>query len=477
MSFKKFDPRIGIGRHEMRFPFPHSVIAIAWLVFVVYALYSWRQWLLFHVPSYDLGIFTELLKAYSRGEAPIVPIKGDHYNLLGDHFHPALAIFAPIFSIFPSGLTLLIIQDALFAFSVLPVGRALCQYMPKGWAQLLTICYGFSWGLACAVNAQFHEIALAVPLVAFALGNYLNRKPLAAAMWFAPLVFVKEDLGLTVALFGVILFLTWRKRVPWIGIGLTIWGVLWFFLALFVFIPMFNNAGHYDYTNHIDGGVWALIGHFFTPVSKFVVVLLLITTCGLIGLTSPLMLLVLPTLVWRFMSDKPEHWSWVWHYDAILMPVIFIALAHGARRWNDLNTRKIAAAVTIAASAVMMVNGPTKLLLKPYMWQTNEAMFSTVQFVEKIADPDVRILASRNFLAYLGADYDTSWTGQPPKERPEMIVLYREKPQHTAAHMWGYAWKVVYNANGCVILLPDHPDGPPGSAEPGHDVPTFVEVK
>ncbi|MBF1087444.1 MAG: DUF2079 domain-containing protein, partial [Schaalia sp.] len=82
-----------------------TVIACA--VGALYVCYSVAQWRALVAPSWDLGIFAEAVQAYSRFEAPIVPIKGPGYNLLGDHFHPILALLGPIFRLFPSALTLL----------------------------------------------------------------------------------------------------------------------------------------------------------------------------------------------------------------------------------------------------------------------------------------------------------------------------------------------------------------------------------
>ena len=59
-----------------------SAAALALAVFALYSIYSWLQWRHYVVPSWDLGIFSQLAKAYAAGETPIVPIKGEGFNLL-----------------------------------------------------------------------------------------------------------------------------------------------------------------------------------------------------------------------------------------------------------------------------------------------------------------------------------------------------------------------------------------------------------
>ena len=55
------------------------------------------------------------------------------------------------------------------------------------------------------IEFDFHEIALAVPLIAFSLSALVRRRPAAAICWAAPLVFVEESQGFTVAAIGLLL--------------------------------------------------------------------------------------------------------------------------------------------------------------------------------------------------------------------------------------------------------------------------------
>ena len=63
---------------------------------LAYGLLGSQQFRNLVARSWDLGIFTQLARAYGELRAPIVPIKGDAVNLLGDHFHPLLVLLAPV---------------------------------------------------------------------------------------------------------------------------------------------------------------------------------------------------------------------------------------------------------------------------------------------------------------------------------------------------------------------------------------------
>ncbi|MDP9806480.1 putative membrane protein [Trueperella bonasi] len=81
---------------------------LAGVMFAGYTAFSVWQWRNFAAPSWDLGIFTQLLERYRTLSEPIVQIKGPGYNLWGDHFHPILVLLTPLYALFPSGLTLMV---------------------------------------------------------------------------------------------------------------------------------------------------------------------------------------------------------------------------------------------------------------------------------------------------------------------------------------------------------------------------------
>src|SRR5579875_510002 len=98
---------------------------VIWLiaggVFACYTTISVFRYLRLDPTSWDLGIFTEYVSQYARLHAPVVDIRGAGFDLLGDHFHPIVALIAPFFRLFPSPITLLVAQALLAAVSVFPV--------------------------------------------------------------------------------------------------------------------------------------------------------------------------------------------------------------------------------------------------------------------------------------------------------------------------------------------------------------------
>ena len=317
--------------------------AIAGVVFGAYTAISVFRLLQLSPSSWDLGIFTEAVKQYAHFQAPIVNIRGSGTNLVGDHFSPAIAVLAPFFRVFPSAATLLVGQALLTAASIFPIAQLAWEKLGRGQARAIAIAYGCSWGLQQMIDFDFHEIAIAVPLLAFSLSALARGRLRATVLWALPLVFVKEDQGFTVAAIGIYLVFSGlavrtvdRGRVK-AGQFLMVWGLAWSFVAIAVIIPHFN-AGHvYSYWN--DGGAFAPSGSpsagavfsqlFHDWPYKLQTLVMLLLPTAFIALRSPLALIAVPSLGLRFESTNSSYWGTAWHYNATVVPILFVAAVDG----------------------------------------------------------------------------------------------------------------------------------------------------
>lgn len=365
-------------------------LALAVLLFAAYTALSVGRYRHLATRSWDLGIFEQAVRSYAHLRAPVADLKGPGTDILGDHFSPVTALLAPAYRLFPTPVTLLVAQAALLALSAVPVTRAAALLLGRRRGLALGLAYGLSWGMQRAVDFDFHEICFAVPLIAFALEAVLARRWRAALLLALPLVLVKEDLGLTAAAIALVVALRSRRASPRTAVyalGVAAFGVLAAVVTFTVVIPAFNPAGAYGYWDKVSGGPFQAL-----DVKLRTLAWVLVPTTGLLAPRSPLLLIALPTLGWRFVSSDPHYWGTDWHYSAVLMPVVSLALADAlsrARRsprpWLRSYASHLPAAV-LAASLALTTALPLSVLTDPEAYREPARVRDVERLLARVPD-------------------------------------------------------------------------------------------
>ena len=177
------------------------------LLTTLYAAVSIQQYNRMEAYIFDLGFFESVIRDYAQGNLPELPLTDSTNASL--HFSPALALLAPVVIVWSSPIAVLLAQAVAVAAGVVPLMRA----AGAGWmAWVVAVSYGLAPGFGALIGFDFHEVALAVPLLAFSMAAMLRSDHRAAVLWALPLVLVKEDLGLTVAALGAVVFLRGSRR-------------------------------------------------------------------------------------------------------------------------------------------------------------------------------------------------------------------------------------------------------------------------
>jgi uncharacterized membrane protein len=410
---------------------PRSAWVLSAAAFIAYWVYATLQWRRYDSPSWDLGIFTQVVQQYARLQPPIVTIKGADYNILGDHFHPLLAILAPFYALFPTAYTLLVLQVLLIAISVFFLVKTAHEHLGTVGGWLVGGAYAFCWGVQQAMAVQFHEVALAAPILAISLWLLLRRSWLPAAIWGGLLVFVKEDLGLTVVMLGLVL--GWRSRNWFLGGLLTAWGAVMFVLTIKVFLPALNPKDQYDYARYVSAADLladpsGIIAEILTNDKKMATVVLLIACTGLFLLRSPIGLLVLPTLAWRFLSSNDGHWGQTWHYSLVLMPIAYAAAIDGIttlRKSEHTFLRAYArhGAVIVATFAIAISNQlPLFELRNPEKWSIGERQESAERILAAVPK-GASVGTDVSLMSYLTSGRQVYYIGQAGNPVVDYLVI------------------------------------------------------
>jgi len=411
------------GRDPGRWLAPAIGLALS----ALYAAVSLRRHALLRTTGFDLGIFEQEVRSYAAGHWPTSTLKGPGYPLLGDHFSPVTALLAPVYRLFPGPGTLLVAQALLLGIAAVPLVGWARRVAGPGVALVVGLCFGLSWGIAQTVVFDFHEVAFAVPLLAFSLSALGAGRLRAAVAWAAPLVLVKEDLGLTLAVIGVLVAWRGERRL---GLAAAIGGVAATLVEMLVVIPAINPAGTDTYTGRLGlAAVWRL-PTLLTNETKLATLVMVLLPTGLLALRSPLTWVAVPTLAWRLLSDYPAYWGTSYHYSAVLMPVITAALVDVlGRRAVGRRARRWGLALGVGTTVACLLAPPHWLssglldALRPGFWTTPEHVVLGHQVLDRIP-AGATVAASNGLVPQLTARDDVSLLGATPLSvsRPDYVV-------------------------------------------------------
>jgi hypothetical protein len=328
--------------------------------------------------GYDLGIFDQAVRAYSHLQQPLVPLKGSGVNIFGDHFHPIIAVLAPLYWLWDSPSTLLVAQAVLIAASIPVVYRFTRRRAGEGFSLVVAGAYGAGWPVQALVDFDFHEIAFGTPILALAIDALDRRDDRRLVLWCVLLLLVREDMGILVALIGL---LRWAQRRPNrpLVLGLVLGGLATYWVTTAIVIPHFAAGHGFAYGNQFGelgnsvsaAGLnvlthpWHAVAVFFSPEIKFQTFCLLLVPLALLPLRSPYAVLALPLLAERFLNSRHNLWQPFFHYNALPWLVLVLAMVDGGGRLG-LFERLATARRRLARAALGVWLLAVPLLLIPF---------------------------------------------------------------------------------------------------------------
>jgi uncharacterized membrane protein len=345
----------------------------------------------------------------SRFESPASSLKGLG-SIFGDHFSPALTVFAPLYWIWPSPNALLVAQAALVSASAVPLYAFAARRLPQTDALLLTVAYLLFGGVQEALWFDWHEVCLAPLLIASAVALADRCHWARATACVLGLLLVKEDLAFLVIAFGLVFAVMGQRRM---GGTLAVVGAVWFWVVTEYVIP--GAAGgrdfaYWSYERLGSGPLDALAGIVTNPfaavdvgLSPSVKIRTLLFSFGaflFLSLRSRYGLLAIPLLAERMLSSNPKYWTLNDHYSLTLAPVLALAAADGLARLRDRRPRlrvlRPAAPVMAAMAMASVAVFPLGQLFRADSWHAADGYQDAGELVRRV--PQAAELTASNRL-------------------------------------------------------------------------------
>jgi len=334
------------------------------VLFACYATYSVALHHRFRTAGFDLGIFDQAVRSYARFESPVVPIKGEGFIHLGDHFHPIVATLAPLYWLWDDPRTLLVAQAGLVCAAIPVVHRFAWRRLQHWSAWCVTFGFALGWPLQQLVHFQFHELAFGVPLMAVALDALDRRADRTLVVACLALLLVREDMGLLVAMMG--LLRAW-SRPRALGVGMVVGGLTAFVVITKVVMSHFSPAGEWLYWSYdalgedAESALVTILTHplqalqlMFDSSVKRSTWLALFLPLLFVPLCSRYVLVGVPVLVAQFLTSRELLWLPSYHYWGPLWVVLVVAFVDGLVRLRRLRGSVVPVAPVFLASVTAL---------------------------------------------------------------------------------------------------------------------------
>ena len=433
---------------------------------VILALGLFRHWG-YMTSLNDLGVFDQAVWGTLHGQFLLnTSILDQPINWLGFHFHPVLLLFVPLYAIAPYPEWFALAQALALSVAAWPIFLLTSRVCRSEMAGLLwAIVYLVNPFLLNAAAWDFHPVALAVPFIALGLLAVEKRDRCLLFISCLPLLLIQEELGLTVAAFGVLWGL--RNKDWKVAVILFLLGTAQTALVLGAIMPAFSPSGshlmlssgpdqlsRYGWLGHsVLEVAQTLVAHPTDVIGKVMVSFggavyfgqLLLPFLGLPLLGAVSLLPALPDLAANLLSSNAMPRSVLAYHSVILVPTLTIAAAYGARRvslwWPWLSSAKISGLILTVSLILGYILAPLPVPGAINFWEPRHFLHApdpTVAEVRAAINSNASVSAQGNIGAYFS-------------QRDE-IYLY--------PHMIGRVDTLVLRLDGPTSkLFPKEPEG------------------
>jgi len=462
-----------------------TAVVFAALLLLFILAYSWlsvTRHQRFNSTGFDLAINEQILWNTLNGRFFASSLEVG--NSFADHFRPFLLAVLPFYALFQQTETLLIIQVIILASAAIPIYLLANDKLQDRLISLsLAAVYLLYPAVGYISRFDFHIEVFAIPafIAAFLA---MERKHWAwATIWLLIPLLVKENMGLTVAMFGIYAVIMLQQYR---------WGIAWIILGSFTFVTTtfwLLPAVRGEALDAFDRYKWlgdtprAMIVTFVTnPVRvwqqmvtpdrlKYLLQLLLpVGFLALLGL--PELLLALPGLITNLLAHHFCQPTIYCQYTVPIVPFVFIATIYGLRRlkkwWgNELGLRMLALFLVALTLGSFWLDNPfaDQPPLPPALQRMDNA--EVVRLALPFVPHGVSVVTSNNYAPHLAQREELYIIGIPAQRDtptdPEVVFFNLYDQQYVVCdQIYDYlqeldvdAYGVTFRTGGLLVLQRD----------------------
>lgn len=334
---------------------PRRIWGMAIAFFLLVVGFSLHRYFSFYVTT-DHAIFSQVFWNSTQGNffesslSSVLSTNVQHdqelpqvfYHRLGQHFTPALLLWLPLYVLFPSPATLLVLQVTLITLSGLVLYVLACQHLERRPAVLITASFYGANGVIGPALGNFYDLCQ-LPLFMFSLMLALEKQWWGLfVLWAGATLAIREDTGVVLFSFGLYLILS--QRYSRIGIAVCVASLGYIFGVTHWVMPLFSEDVSRRFTIERFGQfveddqastakiLWAMLSNpmlllqeLISPVGKTIRYLLghWLPLAFVPAIASPVWLMTALPLAQLFLQRDTEALSINMRYATAVIPGLF----------------------------------------------------------------------------------------------------------------------------------------------------------
>ncbi len=208
----------------------------------------------FTAPNYDFGIFCQMFYNMRRTLAPVTTSERDmllsHFAI---HISPIFYVILPLYALFPSPVTLELVQPLILGSAVLPA-MLLAKHYRLSNLRTVLVCFLtlFHPALVSGTNYDLHENCFLFPLLLWVFYFFETNRYALMAVFSLLTLAVKEDAAVYLIFFALYALLS-RGRARTAG-ALACGALAYFFIAIYLLTKYGNGVMSGRYENFLPEG-------------------------------------------------------------------------------------------------------------------------------------------------------------------------------------------------------------------------------
>lgn len=400
------------------------IIIIGVAIFAFVAVITVLRYVSYGNSTFDFGIFAQMYEyMIQKGTVETTVERNYLLSHFGVHFSPVFYLTLPIYFIFPSPVTIQLIQAAMIALPLIPIVLLCRKYKLSHWMSigisLIYILYPATSGGTCY---DIHENCFLIFSVLMVIWALEQKKNIPLIIFILMTFMVKEDAAIYILALGTYYIFSRRDKKR--GIILTIVSLIYFAVAISIVnsygLGVLENRMNNLYYNP-DAGmgqiVWTILMNPAYVIGQIVanysadsmekisyLIIMLVPIAGVlinVGKKYSRYILLAPFVVMNVFTTYLYLHDITFQYNfgtiALFMYVIIMNLSD-----MKLNKQKTATCIAVMCAGIMLTGTITpKMIHYVERYQENKATYKQIDEALEMIPDEASVCASGYFVPHL----------------------------------------------------------------------------